>query len=89
MHINPYYISNAQHCSSHGLDWDCVIVQYYERLAQFQLRGETITPLTLQTIFTQIQTTIAPHTMLKDWALQVFSSSTHYWTFRKQVSLEL
>lgn len=81
MHILYY----TQHCSAHNLDWDCTTVQYYERLAQLQLHGDTITSLTLQSIFTQIQTAIAPHTMLRSWAQQVFPSSSYYWTFRQQV----
>ena len=74
-----------QHCSTHGLDWDCTILQYYERLAQLQARGETISHTTLQTIFSQIQSSIAPQSMLSHWAQQIYQSSTHYWTFKKQV----
>ena len=62
-------------------------MQYYERLAQCQLNKETVTPEALQEIFAQIQTAVAPHTMMRDWATQVFTSSTHYWTFRKQVGV--
>jgi len=33
----------------------------------------------------QIQTSLVPQTILKDWAEKTFVTNTDYWTFRKQV----
>ena len=81
-------ILHLQHCASRGQDWDCALVHYYDRLAHYQTSGETITLQTLQNIFTQIQTALAPPTLLKEWAEQTFTTTMDFWTFRKQVSIE-
>ena len=75
-----------KHCASKGQDWDCTLVHYYERLGHYQTSGETLTLQTLQNIFTQIQGALAPPTLLKEWAEQTFTTTTDYWTFRKQVN---
>ena len=33
----------------------------------------------------QIQTSLVPQTILRDWAEKTFVTNTDYWTFRKQV----
>ena len=83
--IHVFLFPSLQHCASKGQDWDCTLVHYYERLSHYQTNGEILTLQTLQSIFTQIQTALAPPTLLKDWAEQTFTTTTDYWTFRKQV----
>ena len=67
-------------------EWNSTVVQYYERLAQLQNQNETITHETLLSLFTQIQATHAPHTVLRDWAEKVYTNPTDFWSFRMQVS---
>ena len=74
-----------QYCNGNGLEWDCVLVTYYDRLAHYQSRGETITSQILQGIFTQIQSSLAPQHILREWAERSFASNTDFWAFRKQV----
>ena len=83
-----------QYCTSTGQEWDATIVQYYERLAQLQAHGETITPQTMQTLFTQIQTSHVPQSLLRvpqsllrDWAEKVYTNPTDFWAFRMQVNV--
>ena len=37
----------------------------------------------------QIQSTIVPEVVLKEWAQRTYQDSAEYWTFRKQVSSKL
>jgi transformation/transcription domain-associated protein len=65
------------------------VVQYYERLALLQSHGETITPETLQTLFSQIQASFSPQSLLRDWAERSYCSPTDFWTFRMQFTKHL
>jgi len=47
-------ILHVQYCSQKNQEWDCVLVHYYEQLAQMQTRGDTITATTLQDLFYQV-----------------------------------
>ena len=77
-----------QYCSSVNQEWDIHIVQYYERLAGLQSQGETITPETMQALFSQIQTTHAPQSLFREWAEKSYTNPTDFWSFRMQVFLE-
>lgn len=76
----------VQYCSSVNKEWDSPVVQYYERLALLQSHpGDSITPDTMQTLFSQIQTSLVPQTILREWGEKSYATSTDYWTFRMQV----
>ena len=34
-------------------------------------------------ILKEVQSSMVPRTMLKEWAMSTFQSATDYWTFRK------
>jgi transformation/transcription domain-associated protein len=78
-----------QYCTSVNQEWDVTVVQYYERLAQLQRRGDTITPDTMQTLFSQIQTSHAPQSLLRDWAESSYTNPTDFWAFRMQFTNHL
>lgn len=79
----------SQYCSQKNQEWDCVLTHYYEQLAQTQSRGDTITVTTLQDLFYQTQSSLAPPTVMKEWATKTFPTATDYWTFRRQVTQQL
>ncbi|KAL5497642.1 hypothetical protein EMCRGX_G014153 [Ephydatia muelleri] len=62
-----------QYLLQSGLDSDHHILQYYEKLSQAQARGEPLCVQVLQNIFTQIQSSGAPPTILKDWSERTVS----------------
>jgi transformation/transcription domain-associated protein len=72
-----------------SIEHEAPITRYYERLAEVQQRGSQTTHVVLRDIFKEIQTTMIPKTILKDWASRTFSSATDYWTFRKMFTLQL
>lgn len=39
----------------------------------------------LKDILKDVQTSMIPRTLLKDWALRTYPSPTDFWTFRKMV----
>ena len=78
-----------QYLLQNGLDSDHHILQYYEKLSQAQSRGEPLSVQILQNIFTQIQNSSIPATILKDWAEKTFLTATDLWTFRKQLTNHL
>ncbi|KAL5497639.1 hypothetical protein EMCRGX_G014148 [Ephydatia muelleri] len=78
-----------QYLLQSGLDSDHHILQYYEKLSQAQARGEPLCVQVLQNIFTQIQSSGAPPTILKDWSERTFLTVTDLWTFRKQLTNHL
>ena len=43
----------------------------------------------LREILREVQTSMVPRTMLKEWAMTTFPSATDYWTFRKMFTLQL
>ena len=54
-------------------------------LSHAQSLSEPLTPQLLYSIFTQIQGTLVPPTILREWAEQTYLTTTDFWTFRKQV----
>ncbi len=74
-----------QYCHGRGLESDCALVTYYDRLAHHQTHGDTITTQALQGLYTQIQTSVVPRTILREWVEQTFATNTDFWAFRKQV----
>ena len=63
--------------------------RYYERLATVQARGGQASQQVLRDILKEVQSSMVPKTMLKEWATQSFVTSTDYWTFRKMFTLQL
>ena len=53
--------------------------------------------VTINSIFTQVlrdilkevQTSMVPRTIVREWASTTFQSATDYWTFRKVLTLQL
>lgn len=43
----------------------------------------------LREVLREVQTSMVPRTMLKEWATTTFPSATDYWTFRKMFTLQL
>lgn len=65
----------------------CLYCRYYERLADVQARGSQTTHNVLRDILREVQSSMVPNTLLKDWATRNFRSATDYWQFRKMVRL--
>ncbi|XP_062715059.1 transcription-associated protein 1 [Aedes albopictus] len=76
-------------CSKLNIEHDAPIARYYERLAKVQARGSQTSHTVLRDILREVQTTMIPKTMLKDWAVRNFRSATDYWQFRKMFTLQL
>jgi transformation/transcription domain-associated protein len=76
-------------CQKQGLEHDNPIARYYEKLANVQARGGQASQAVLREILKEVQNTMVPKTMLKEWASQSFASATDYWTFRKMFTLQL
>ncbi|XP_034140404.1 transcription-associated protein 1 isoform X2 [Drosophila guanche] len=76
-------------CHKMKIDYDMPIVKYYERLSEVQARGTQTTHTILREIFSEIQLTMVPKTLLKDWALKTFAAATDFWHFRKMLTLQL
>lgn len=75
-----------QRCNETGVDSDLPVAKYYDRLAIAQARGDRIDhQVLMRDIFQDIQTTMVPKTLLRDWVVKTFPSATDYWTFRKMV----
>lgn len=51
-----------------------------------QSRGLQVTHQVLRDILREVQGTMVPEYMLKEWAQYTYSDPTDYWTFRKQVT---
>lgn len=76
-------------CNKMEIEHDAPIARYYERLAAVQARGAQASHQVLRDILKEVQTTMVPRTMLKDWAVTTFPAATDYWTFRKMFTLQL
>ncbi|KOB75140.1 Transformation/transcription domain-associated protein [Operophtera brumata] len=76
-------------CTNRGVDYDAPIARYYERLAAVQARGSQASQQVLRDILREVQATMVPKGMLREWAAATFSSPTDYWTFRKMMTLQL
>lgn len=90
---NPASISllhiYKQRCGQRGVEHDAPVGRYYERLAAVQARGSQASHQVLRDILRDVQGSMVPRTLLRDWALTTFQAPTHYWTFRKQFTLQL
>lgn len=90
---NPNSISlldiYKQRCTQRNVEYDAPISRYYEKLAAIQARGSQASHQVLREILKDIQNTMVPSTLLKEWALLTYPGATDLWTFRKQVSLIL
>lgn len=60
--------------------------RYYERLAEVQARGSQTTHTVLRDILREVQTSMVPKNIFKNWAIRTFRSATDYWQFRKMVA---
>ncbi|XP_026839331.1 transcription-associated protein 1 isoform X2 [Drosophila erecta] len=76
-------------CQGMQVDYDMPIVKYYDRLSEDQARGTPTTHTILREIFSKIQCTMVPRTLLKHWALKTFPAATDFWHFRKMLTLQL
>ncbi|KAH8272038.1 hypothetical protein KR018_007399 [Drosophila ironensis] len=76
-------------CNKMQFDYDLPIVKYYERLSEIQIRGTQTTHTILREIFSEIQWTMVPKTLLKNWALTTFNVATDFWHFRKILTLQM
>merc|ERR1711981_1064276 len=65
------------------------IARYYEKLSSVQARGSQASHQVLREILKEVQSTMVPRTMLREWATATFQSATDYWSFRKVVTLQL
>ncbi|CAN8021853.1 unnamed protein product [Ixodes persulcatus] len=78
-----------QRCHKRGVEHDSPLGRYYERLAAVQARGSQASHQVLRDILKDVQGSMVPRHMLRDWAQAAFQQPTHYWTFRKQFTLQL
>ncbi|XP_064456550.1 transformation/transcription domain-associated protein-like isoform X2 [Ornithodoros turicata] len=90
---NPASISlldiYKQRCLKRGVEPDAPLGRYYERLAAVQARGAQASHQVLRDILRDVQGSAVPRTLLRDWAQSTFLCPTDYWTFRKQLTLQL
>lgn len=63
------------------------VFRYYDKLAEVQARGSQTTHTVLRDILREVQTSMVPKTILKEWATRNFRSATDYWQFRKMVRI--
>lgn len=75
-----------QRCGHKHIESDSPIALYYDRLAAVQSRGLQVTHQVLRDILREVQGTMVPEYMLKEWAQYTYADPTDYWTFRKQVN---
>ncbi|OTF77711.1 Nipped-A-like protein [Euroglyphus maynei] len=78
-----------QHMIRRGSDPDAPIAKYYDRLLSLQTKGSQVSLSQLKDIISDIQASMAPKTLLKEWALQTFSTATEFWHFRKLFTLQM
>ena len=76
-------------CAKRQQDHHNPIPRYYERLSAVQARGCQASHQVLREILKEVQSSMVPRTMLKEWAMSTFQSATDYWTFRKVITLQL
>ncbi|KAM7282657.1 putative transformation/transcription domain-associated protein [Ixodes scapularis] len=81
--------SRDRRCHKRGVEHDSPLGRYYERLAAVQARGSQASHQVLRDILKDVQGSMVPRHMLRDWAQAAFQQPTHYWTFRKQFTLQL
>ncbi|XP_049868860.1 transcription-associated protein 1 isoform X2 [Pectinophora gossypiella] len=76
-------------CANRGVEYDAPVARYYERLAAVQARGSQASHQVLRDILREVQATMVPKGMLREWAAATFAAPTDYWTFRKMLTLQL
>lgn len=76
-----------QGCAKLNIVHDAPIAKYYDKLATVQARGSQMSHQVLRDILKEVQTTMVPTTVLRDWAVKTFPAATDYWTFRKMVRM--
>ncbi|XP_028033958.1 transcription-associated protein 1 isoform X2 [Bombyx mandarina] len=76
-------------CANRGVEYDAPVARYYERLAAVQARGSQASHQVLRDILREVQATMVPKGMLREWAGATFAAPTDYWTFRKMLTLQL
>ncbi|XP_077554082.1 transformation/transcription domain-associated protein-like isoform X4 [Haemaphysalis longicornis] len=90
---NPASVSLLQvyqrRCAQRGVEHEAPVGRYYERLAAVQARGSQASHQVLRDVLRDVQASMVPRQLLRDWALATFQAPTHYWTFRKQFTLQL
>lgn len=72
-----------------GVEADAPIARYYERVATVQARGNSASHQVLREILKEVQNNTVPKTLLKEWALEILPNATEFWTFRKNLTLQL
>ena len=83
-HFSSDFVS-VQRCDKKHMESDAPIALYYERLASVQSRGCQVTHQVLKDILREVQLTLVPEILLKEWAQYTYQDPSDYWTFRKQV----
>ncbi|XP_063838916.1 transcription-associated protein 1 [Ostrinia nubilalis] len=76
-------------CVNRGVEYDAPVARYYERLAAVQARGTQASHQVLRDILREVQATMVPKGMVREWAAATFAAPTDYWTFRKMLTLQL
>ncbi|CAH2988559.1 unnamed protein product [Chilo suppressalis] len=76
-------------CTNRGVEYDAPVARYYERLAAVQARGSQASHQVLRDILREVQATMVPKGMVREWAAATFAAPTDYWTFRKMLTLQL
>ncbi|KAB7505950.1 Transformation/transcription domain-associated protein [Armadillidium nasatum] len=77
-------------CSKKAIEPDMPINRYYDKLAAIQAKGSHASHQVLRDIIVKdVQLAMVPKTILKDWAISTFPNPTHYWTFRKILTIQL
>ncbi|GBP38089.1 hypothetical protein EVAR_95217_1 [Eumeta japonica] len=76
-------------CASRGVEYDAPVCRYFERLAAVQARGSQASHQVLRDILREVQATMVPRGLLREWATSTFAAPTDYWTFRKMLTLQL
>ncbi|VVC99480.1 unnamed protein product [Leptidea sinapis] len=76
-------------CANRGVEFDAPVWRYYERLAAVQARGSQASHQVLRDILREVQATMVPKGMVREWAAATFPAPTDYWTFRKMLTLQL
>lgn len=90
---NPSFISLSEiykeRSEKRRVDPEQPITLYYEKLAQIQSRGYMFNHQSLREILKEIQNSVVPDTLLKEWATCTYTSATEFWTFRKKLTQQI
>ena len=78
-----------QRCAHKGIEHDAPISRYYDRLASVQSQGGSTSHRVLRENLRDVQNTMVPRTLLRDWAAFTYPSATAYWMLRKTLTLQM